>query len=342
MDIDNLQIEIQANAKSASSTIDTLVAKIDKLSVSMNQLDSSKIVSFASGIRALNNAAQGLNNIKTPDFTRLAKNLTAMNNLNLSNLGNLSSNMNRLASSMNGLNGISDNAQKVTDFAKSISKLGNKTTTTAIENLPKLSTAMNEFITKMSQVPKVSQNTIDLTNALANLARTGTSSGRAAEALSTSFGSVNRSSRLAYSGVTKLNIGIGSLRGLIAKLAPLIGTISLVNLGKEAIETASSLTEVQNVVDTTFGNYSQMVEDMANTSIQDYGMSELTTKQISSRFQAMGTAMGFSQGKMADMSLELTKLTGDMASFYNMEQSDVAKSLQSVFTGETEPLNLAA
>ena len=153
---------------------------------------------------------------------------------------------------------------------------------------------------------------------------------------------MNRSSRLAYGGITRLNVGIGSLRGLLGKLAPIIGMISLVDLGKQAIDTASQLTEVQNVVDTTFGNYSQMVEDMAKTSIQDYGMSELTTKKIASRFQAMGTAMGFPQKQMAGMSVELTKLAGDMASFYDVEQNDVSKSLQSVFTGETEPLNLAA
>ncbi len=338
MDIDNLQIQIQGETKSASSTIDTLCRKIDKLSVSLNQLDGGRVIAFASGIKALNNAAQGLNNIKTPDFTRLAKNLTAMNNLNLSNLSNISANMNRLASSMNGLTGISDSAQRVTEFAKSISALGNKSATNAISNLPNLATAMNDFITKMSKVPKVSQNTIDLTNALARLARTGASSGRAANSLSTAFEGMNRSSRLAYGGITKLNVGIGSLRGLLGKLAPIIGMISLVDLGKQAIDTASQLTEVQNVVDTTFGNYSQMVEDMAKTSIQDYGMSELTVKKISSRFQAMGTAMGFPQKQMAGMSVELTKLAGDMASFYDVSQNDVAKALQSVFTGETEPV----
>ena len=338
MDIDTLQIQIQSEAKSANSTIDILCRKIDKLSVSLNQLDGSKVIAFASGIKALNNAAHGLNNIKTPDFTRLAKNLTAMNNLNLSNLSNISTNMNRLATSMNGLTGISDGVQKVTEFTKSISALGNKSATNAIENLPKLATAMNDFITKMSKVPKVSQNTIDLTNALARLARTGTSSGKAANSLTTAFNGMNRSSRQAYSGITMLNVGIGSLRGLIGKLAPIIGMIRLVDLGKQAIDTASQLTEVQNVVDTTFGNYSQMVEDMAKTSIQDYGMSELTTKEISSRYQAMGTAMGFAQGKMAGMSIELTKLAGDMSSFYNVSQEDVARSLQSVFTGESEPL----
>jgi len=42
------------------------------------------------------------------------------------------------------------------------------------------------------------------------------------------------------------------------------------------------------------------------------------------------------------MSIELTKLAADMASFYNVSQEEIATSLQAVFTGESEPLILAA
>ena len=98
------------------------------------------------------------------------------------------------------------------------------------------------------------------------------------------------------------------------------------------------LTEVQNVVDVTFGRYRKKIEELASGSIENFGMSELTTKEIASRFQAMGTAMGFSTGKMSEMSVGLTKLAADMASFYNVDQEKVAKSLESVFTGQTRPL----
>lgn len=45
----------------------------------------------------------------------------------------------------------------------------------------------------------------------------------------------------------------------------------------------------------------------------------------------MGTALDIPRGKMADMSIRLTELAGDMASFYDVSQEDIAKSLQSVF-----------
>nr|DAD56975.1 MAG TPA: minor tail protein [Bacteriophage sp.] len=136
--------------------------------------------------------------------------------------------------------------------------------------------------------------------------------------LSSGFGGI-------ASKLTKLVIGVNAAKGAFNGL-------------KSAMDYSSNLTEVQNVVDVGFGKYKSKIEDLAKTSIQDYGMSELTAKQIAGRFQAMGTAVGFSQKKMSGMSTELTKLSADMASFYNEDQEKVAKSLQSVFTGTTMPL----
>lgn len=91
-------------------------------------------------------------------------------------------------------------------------------------------------------------------------------------------------------------------------------------------------------MDKSFADMAYKIEELAKVSVPDFGMSELTLKQIASRYQAMGVAMGFTQGRMSDMSIELTKLAADMASFYNVGQKAVAESLESVFTGTTRPL----
>ncbi len=154
---------------------------------------------------------------------------------------------------------------------------------------------------------------------------------RAARAL-LNFGNVERKTT---GSIRRMESGF---KRLWRSILPFVGIYEIFNFGRNAVETASSLTEVQNVVDVTFGKYADLVDKMAETSITDFGMSELTVKKISSRFQAMGTAMGFAQGKMADMSINLTKLAADMASFYNVEQKDVAEDLESIFTGQTRPL----
>lgn len=80
------------------------------------------------------------------------------------------------------------------------------------------------------------------------------------------------------------------------------------------------------------------VEAFAKTAIQSFGMSELTAKQTASTFMAMANGMGLALKDGKNMSLQLTALSGDMASFYNVRQDVAQTALNSIFTGETESL----
>lgn len=180
-----------------------------------------------------------------------------------------------------------------------------------------------------------SENAGKLGQSLSVLSSAGKNAGNALNKASSSILSMSSRASGAVKPISKLSV---SLRSLLRTLLPILGIRQLFNWGKQSIEVASDLTEVQNVVDATFGDMSYKLEEFAQNSIKQFGMSELSVKQYASRFQAMGTAMGFPMGKMSDMSIELTKLTADMASFYNVEQSVVAEDLASVFTGTTRPL----
>lgn len=163
--------------------------------------------------------------------------------------------------------------------------------------------------------------------------------GKNIKASSASIGSFFARIKSGFSSQRKLSSGFGGIASKLTKLVIGVNAAKGAFNGlKSAMDYSSNLTEVQNVVDVGFGKYKSKIEDLAKTSIQDYGMSELTAKQLAGRFQAMGTAVGFSQKKMSGMSTELTELSADMASFYNEDQEKVAKSMQSVFTGTTQPL----
>lgn len=337
--VDELQLEINAKASKANDAIDRLVGKLDRLTASLSTINVSGLNNLSVGVKNLGNSMQTMNNIKTADFTRLAKNLTSLNNVDVSKLTNLSSNITKISAAFSGLSGLDKAAEQMGMIANGIKQLGYKSADKAITNIPLLASSMKKLMAELSTAPKVSQNLIDMTNALAKLARTGASSGKAANSLISSFNGVSRASVGMKSGLIGVVNGMTSIRRSILQAMGIAGGFYAVIKGiKSAIDISSDLTEVQNVVDVTFGDYKSKIEDLAKVSIPELGMSELTAKQIGSRFQAMGTAMGFAQGKMADMSIELTRLAGDMASFYNVEQGDVAKSLQSIFTGETEPL----
>lgn len=292
------------------------------------------MASMAVGVTRLASAMQAMNNVSTADFTRLTKNIEKLASIRSADINKAAAAVGKITNSISSLSSSNANegAKQMAELASGIAKLGYKSSTQAIENIPRLARAMRELMSTLSTAPRVSQNLIDMTNALARLSRTGASSGRAASSLSGLLNGYSRSSNTAKKHTFSLASAIGKLYATYWLLFRAIGKV------KDSINLASELTEVQNVVDTTFGKYSALVEEMSKTSIADFGMSELTVKQVASRFQAMGTAMGFTQGKMAEMSIDLTKLTADMASFYNVEQKDVAEDLASVFTGETRPL----
>lgn len=331
-EIDSLEIQIQAKATKANNAIDKLITKLDTLSTSLSRINSSSLTGLSNSVDRFSKSMQSMNNVKTTDFTRLARGIEKLSAINTASINRAAYSMNQLSKAFSNIQASSGSYAQISELAKGISQLGYKSSTKAIENIPKLATAMKELMTTLSKAPTVSRNLIDMTNALAKLSRTGASSGRAATSLANSLNIFSKSAKTAKTSSFSLASAFGKMYASYWLLFRAFGKI------KDAIDISSSLTEVENVVRTTFGQYEKLIQNFAKTSIQDFGMSELMAKQVASRFQAMGVAMGFSQKNMANMSLELTKLTADMASFYDISQTDVARNLQAIFTGETEPL----
>ena len=123
-----------------------------------------------------------------------------------------------------------------------------------------------------------------------------------------------------------------------ATLAAAFGVKKLIDFGKSCLELGSDLAEVQNVVDVTFPNMTAQVDKFAKSAAQSFGLSETMAKQFIGTFGAMAKAFGFSEEQAYDMGSSLTKLAGDVASFYNLSQNEAYTKLKSVFTGETESL----
>lgn len=116
------------------------------------------------------------------------------------------------------------------------------------------------------------------------------------------------------------------------------GVTAMVKFGKEALNIASDLTEVQNVVETAFGAMTSQVDAWAKNSIQQFGMSELAAKRTASTYMAMNAGMGLVGQGAADMAMEVAGRTADIASFFNTSQEEADTMLKSIWTGETESL----
>ena len=144
------------------------------------------------------------------------------------------------------------------------------------------------------------------------------------------------------SSVSGIHLAFKSLGSTVSRLggllASVLGPIALIALVKQCIELGSAVNEVQNVVDTAFGSMAYKMEAFAKNSITQFGMSQLAAKKTGSTYMAMAKGMGIAVDEASDMSIALTGLTGDVASFYNISQDGAATKLKSVFTGETESL----
>ena len=354
---ESIELQIKSDAQQASRAIGNLQSKLQGLGSTLNSLNGASISNFASGMSQLATSLRSVSSIDTRTFSKIATNMEKLGNLDTARLVSSASALKSMATELSGFASISKQSAEITQLTASISKLGSKSASYAADNIRNLGSALKEVMTTLSSAPRVSNNIIQTTNALANLSQQGSKVGSASRSLVTGFLNTTKSIKSTRSGFRGLASTIGKFYATYWLVMRAVGKIG------SAVDLASQLTEVQNVVDTTFGDMASKVDDFTKTSIQDFGMSEPTVKQISSRFQALGTSIGISSEQvangtavtnkalmsqnntlykttdsMADMSLNLTRLAGDMASFYDVDQADVAKSLQSIFSGTIAPL----
>jgi hypothetical protein len=140
-------------------------------------------------------------------------------------------------------------------------------------------------------------------------------------------------------GVTKgLSSITKSINNITSSLSFTFGVVGFLALGKSAIDAASDLQEYRNVAEVTFGSLIGKLDEFNKVALESYGMSELMATQAASGFMAMGRAAGLGRDEASDMAVELTKMVGDFASFYNLSHERARTALAAVYTGETETL----
>lgn len=243
-------------------------------------------------------------------------------------------------------------------FVQSIGRLasaGGKTSQTA-SGLSALSKETLEFFKAMQNAPKVSENTIRMTQALAQLATAGGKVGTSTNTVTNAFEKLSRAGTSTMNALKKASSGIVSalqritgagkgVNSLSLSLGNLLKTAvgfnigyGLLNFGKSMFELGSDVTEVENVVDVAFGGMAQSAYDFAKTAQEQFGLSELSALRYSGILMSMFNASGIAQRDAAEMSTTLTGLSGDLASFYNIDQDDAFTKLRSALAGEVEPM----
>lgn len=372
-EIDRLEIEVEAQATKANNALDKLVGNLERLAGSLGSIDGNSFLGFSKGISDISSAMQGLKSadIRKTDFNRLAKGIAELTSLDTSGLSRTANAMNGLADSIMGYEAVANSAEAVGNLAKGISKLGNKSVITAIDNMPKLATALNSMMNTLSKAPTVSSNLINMTTALAGLANQGSKVGSTTRSMTSSLNGYSASAQRASK----------SSKGLASVFGSLYANFFWVKRGADklwkSIETSMDYVETLNYFDAAFGQVAesavsqwedagaesaeayyksfsdrakQLTSKMTGFSVKDDGTLQATGQpslgidpeklmNYQATFGQMASSMGVTAETSLKLSQALTEIGGDLASVKNLDFDKVWNDMASGLAGMSRTLD---
>lgn len=370
-EVDSLEIGLQANAKKANDSIETLITKLGILASALGSVNSSQLGTLAMNVNNLGASMKSINDVGTASFTRLAKNITKIASVDSSALNTVASSLNSTASAFNQFTAVSENAAQIGEVAKNISKLGNKSVQTSITNMPQLATSLTNLLTTLSSTPTVSNNVIQMTNALANLASQGSRVGSASRTIQRSLNGVQRSAQTATKSTWSLAKAFGKfyasyfmvvrgIKGLWTSIESTTDYIEAFNyyavafgkIGSEwgkdfekfgydnATDYANSFSDR---VSALLGKLSGLQVDVEGGLLtadgaKNLGLNIQEVTEFASQLASVTNSLGQTGETTTAVAKSMTMLAGDISSLFNIDYTSVATNLQSGLIGQSRAL----
>ena len=346
------------------SGLNAVINSINRLSqVDVSGFDSGKLgktIHQLSNLSEIPDVSSSVNRFVN-SMARLANSGEYIANVS-AELPALGSNLKFITESFIGVDGISDSVNRFVQSIAQLASAGNKIGQTSSQ-LGTLANEVLSFFNVMKTAPKISENTIRMTEALAKLANAGGKVNSATNSISSAFSKLSSATSILGNIVSKtssiIGTGVKSIIGWFQRLGNSSSGIktaslnlgnllktaigfkairALANLGKSAIGFGSAITEIENVVDVSFGSMADEAYKFASTAKEQFGLSELAAKQYSGTMMAMMKSSGVAQDAASKMSISLAGLAGDIASFYNIDTDTAFQKIRAGISGEIEPL----
>ena len=346
------------------SGLNAVINSINRLSqVDISSFDTGKlgeIIHKLSNLAEIPDVSTSVNRFVN-SMARLANSGEYIANVS-AELPGLGRNLKSIVESFTSVGDISEPVNRLVQSIAQLASSGNKIGQTSSQ-LGTLSKEVLSFFDVMKTAPKISENTIRMTEALAKLANAGGKVNSATNSISSAFSKLSSATSSLGNIVSKTSSIIGTgVKGIIGwfqrlgnsssgiktasfNLGNLLKTAigfkairGLANLGKSAIGFGSAITEIENVVDVSFGSMADEAYKFASTAKEQFGLSELAAKQYSGTMMAMMKSSGVAQDAASKMSISLAGLAGDIASFYNIDTDTAFQKIRSGISGEIEPL----
>lgn len=369
-EIDRLEVRVEAQTRDANSQLDTLIRKLSAVKEKLGSLNAVGLNGLPESIRKLGLAMKQMNDVKTTDFTRLAKNIERIGNINTVGLGNAANSLMQVASSFAELGNATGNINSLAQLAAGLTKLGGKGVSSTIENMPKLSAALLQMITTLSGAPTVSNNVVQMTNALASLSANGSKVSQSVTNLTTGFKQYADSTRKATIGSRSLasvlgkmysnffwikNI-VGQLKNSLTESMDYIEEYNYYNVTMEKVgsewsgqwqeygydNAESYANSFQNRMSDMLGKMSgfQINKDgtLTDTKSANLGLDVTALTNYSAGLMQVTNSLGLTGEASTATTKALSMLAGDMSSFRNLDLSTVMTNFQSGLIGQSRAL----
>lgn len=132
-------------------------------------------------------------------------------------------------------------------------------------------------------------------------------------------------------GISKFTKALDAIKGATV-------LYSLYNGFTKVVKAASDLEEATNKFNVAFGDQMQKGIRGLEELNEHYAMSRRQAMEYSATLMNMTTSMGVASGKAAEMSINLTKLAADYASFHNVGLDESLTAFRAALSGEFEPM----
>ncbi len=308
---------LKTDVKNGTSSLSSAATSIAKLRKALDGIDTS---GMGTKIRGLSEA---INTLKIDSSAKISpaipKNITSLKT---------------------ALDGIEQaDTDKIRDIASSLGSLSTLQTshlasyTNQLSKLPELSESLEKMdIGKFAdQMEKLSEAMKPFADEMAKV-----SSGFAAfpsriQRLITTTEQYNGTVKKATSNTNSFGSALKkvSLAVVIKKVGSLIG---------KAMEKASQYQEVLNLFTVSMGEYAKEAYEYAQTVSDAMGIDPAEWMENQGVFNTIITGFGVAGDKAAYMSKNLTQLSYDLASFYNIGFTEAMQKVQSGIAGELEPM----
>lgn len=371
MELDSLEIKIQATATKANNAIDNMITRLEKLSGTLNSINGTSLSGLANGVNRLATAMQAMKNVGTADFTRLAKNITKLGGINTVSLNNTASSLSHITRAFSNLANVPQNAASIGTLAQGISRLGSKSVQNAAINIPKLTASLITMLQQLSKAPAVSNGVIRLADSLANLAAQGSRVNTASASLQGSLNNANKAAKRTHKGVKSLASIFGKLyanffwviRGMKSLWKSIESTADYIEAfnykavafgkigsewGKEYEKYGYSNAEdyansFSKRVDELLGKLSGLSVDIKGglikaDSAKNLGLNIQEITQYASQLASVTNSLGQTGEATTAITKSMTMLAGDISSLFNVDYSTVATNLQSGLIGQSRAL----